>query len=121
MKTVDIGVTMFEFIDMQIVAAVGLLMGLLLINIPKPKNEKQEKRGVHKLILIGLISIPVLAALTDSKDAQANIEKFKSDAALICSTNGSEYLVSKKENWDISEYYFKKESLIIRADRCEGK
>ena len=110
---------MFEFIDMQIVIAVGLLVGLLLINIPKHNKEDKEKRGVNKLILLGLISIPVLAAITDNRDAQANLERFKSGVALTCNTHGSKYLVSQKENWDISDNYFKKESLIIRADRCK--
>ncbi len=112
---------MFEYIDMQVVTVIGLLIGLLLISIPKQTNEDQEKRGVNKLILLGLICIPVVAALTDSRDAQANIEKFNNDVALICNTQGSKYMVSKKENWEISESYFKKESFMIRADMCEEK
>lgn len=111
---------MFEFIDIQLVSAIGLLIGLLLISIPKQTNEDQEKRGVNKLILLGLICSPVVAALT-GRDAQANIEKFNNDVALICNTQGSKYMVSKKENWEISESYFKKESFMIRADMCEEK
>jgi len=46
---------------------------------------------------------------------------FSNGEQLICEGNDSnKYSVSSKEGWSRDKNYFKKESLMIRADRCKS-
>ncbi|SFV68650.1 hypothetical protein MNB_SM-4-1691 [hydrothermal vent metagenome] len=68
-----------------------------------------------------MISIPFIDASSAMSTAEANKENFIKGNTLICHSKNSEYLVSKKESWNIDADYFKRESLLIRADRCSKR
>ena len=48
-----------------------------------------------------------------------NINKINVGKSLKCRDNNSLYLVSKKNAWLVDDIYFTKDSLLIRADRCD--
>ncbi|MDQ7067973.1 MAG: hypothetical protein Q9M40_08365 [Sulfurimonas sp.] len=53
--------------------------------------------------------------------AEENIKKFKSAKVLRCTSKEQQYRVSKKDGWEVDKYFFIKDSLMIRADKCEEK
>ena len=122
---------MTEFIDIEIIKAVIILFfasGLLILSFridfhAKERQSATKKRSYEKyywLAYIALLaSIPFFKANSAKKDAEANIKSFKSAKVLRCSTQSNQYRVSKKDGWQRDKYFFIKDSLMIRADKCK--
>ena len=90
------------------------------------KNKEQElPNTLNKFILTILVIMNIVSPLFTQMDANTNMRCFKgSECALKCdSVQGmfasTEYRVSKKESWTLEDNYFIKDSIMIRADRCE--
>ena len=80
---------------------------------------KLRRRSI--LIAIGVIVATIfIDAFNSSTSAQENIIHFQRGWQFICrSGNDNEYRASKADGWEIDKDYFSKETLLIRADRCE--
>ena len=80
---------------------------------------KLRRRSI--LIAIGVIVATIfIGAFNSFTNAQENITHFQRGWQFICrSGNDNEYRVSKADGWEIDKDYFSKNTLLIRADRCE--
>ena len=114
---------MFTFMDKEIVVVslVGLFAIFLLINSQRRANQPFKVNLFFKVVIILVILAPFIAMYDAKSTASENISFFKSDAGLKCeTTTQSSYLVSKASGWTVhQEVYFLKDSLLIRADKCE--
>ena len=98
----------------------AIVVGLIILFYQLFKHEK------YFLALFGLLIVTKLygdyATICDAKE---NIEYFKAGKSFICSSGGglytsaNKYSVSEEEEWSIQKDYFKKDSILIRADKCE--
>jgi len=114
---------MFEFLDTKLITATVLLLfayGLLDMALSKEKDSRgRPRKKSSKWLYLAIMSIPIFVSYFSMQDAQESIAKFKNNSTLRCSIDKLEYIVSKKEQWHLKEYYFTKDSLLIRADMCE--
>ena len=74
------------------------------------------------LVLILLAYSPYNSYVT----AEENIKIFKNNKEILkCHSGGgiynspNYYIVTSDDGWELTQHYFKKGSLIIRADKCE--
>jgi len=126
---------MTQFIDLELIKALIVLSLTLAIMISSfaAKNKKKEKRWqnskksnakyywlVYMLFIVAVIFFQTDNSMTQAKE---NIKEFRGVKVLRC-TNTQErdnikYRVSKKDGWEVDGFYFIKDSLMIRADKCE--
>jgi len=106
---------MFEYFN------VGAFLMFILISVPM-----LFAREKYLLVLSGLLMLLLFYnAYSTYNDVKNNIRYFKDNNNLICFSGGglytsaNKYSVSKQEGWHRQKNYFKKESLLIRADKCE--
>lgn len=117
---------MLEFISIETLKAVVVLMlavALFYGALYSGKRAKEKKRSLKTFYLI-LFTLFVTLPLVDAYNTQINVksklQSFARGSTLICKGNDEKnYSVSKKEQWSIKSFCFSKESLLIRADRCE--
>ncbi|MBU1994364.1 hypothetical protein KKC15_06610 [bacterium] len=116
---------MFEYINMGVVLLSGIIFLLFTISYMIEVNEKDVDGEVKKgskltifTIIVSLIAPFAFSAMTKS-DIYENIQLFKDNKVLKCSTTFNNYLVSSKSGWNISDDSFLKDSLLIRADKCD--
>ena len=108
---------MFEYLNF---GALVVLVLLTLFSIPKRKG-----LSMVSILLILSYVLLLLAAYSSYSDATNNIRDFKNSKALICFSGGglytssNRYYVEKSEGWVLSDNYFVKNSLMIRADNCK--
>jgi hypothetical protein len=109
---------MFEYMDKEIVVAfILLLLASLLFTFSARKTLENKKR----LIITSLLPILFMIVINFiSSGASSNINAVKNGVSLKCWDADKEYRVSLKDDWEIDKNYFVKESLMIRADKCEG-
>ena len=93
----------------------ALLIALLVSY--KDKDGKTARKVITTFILISII-MPTSQAYYTQQTAQENMQHFKQDKVLQC-TSLSSYKVSKEDGWELDKNYFIKDSLMIRADHCK--
>ena len=111
---------MFEFMDGSYIVTTILL----LIVIPYFISGTEIKRKALALgIIIPLvIIIPLIAAHSSKSDAQDNIQHFKTGASFTCrAKDNNNYRVNLSDGWSSDGFYFVKDSLLIRADKCKRR
>ncbi len=106
---------MFEYFN------VGAFIVTILVSLPL-----LSKDGRPFLVLSAIMILLLFYSAYDSNsDVNNNIKSFQESKTLTCSSGGglyaksNKYSVSKKEGWTLQKNYFKKESLLIRADQCK--
>jgi hypothetical protein len=100
---------MFEFIEVHDVAV--SLFALFLIFVIKASFEL-------KWLILMIVSLLFGIALNAQYNAKNNIAHYRKGKSLKCTINGFHYLVNKKDGWSVNKNSFLKDSLLIRADKC---
>lgn len=122
---------MMEFFPLDILKAsiLGILTtGVMYASVlPKDEGDKEQtpSAGV-KLFFIFLvlffIALPFVEADIDQTTAKNNLKRFSNGGSFICTgSDSNKYSVSSKNGWSRDKNYFTKDSLMIRADRCEER
>ena len=122
---------MLEFISFETVKALVLLAFALFVllasfSVGKKSYSKDEqnlglafKRAIP-FIVVGLISVPFIEAYNLESDAKKNLNSFTKGKSFICKgKDKNDYIVNQKNGWSKYGIYFIKDSLLIRADKCE--
>ena len=113
---------LFEFIHFQTVTATIIAIFVLLLfngSITKVKK-KFTISNAMKVLLVLVFLIPFVESYSLSRDAQFNMPAMKENKTLICeNADTNKYQVSQVNGWKVEKNYFLKDSLMIRADRCE--
>jgi len=120
---------MMEFFSFSLVKAsvIGILTTGLVYGsvVSKGKREKELDTTVGAKLFflfaaLFFISLPFIDANNSQTTAKNNLIRFSNSAKLICKGEDSnKYSVSSKSGWSRDKNYFIKDSLMIRADRCE--
>jgi len=128
---------MIEYIDLELIKALFMFSLVLVVitgasfSTPKRKKSKQlqsSKKSTAKYYwfayVLFIATVIFLQADSSMMQAKENIKNFRGAKVLCCTTqNGrdssSKYRVSIKDGWEVDERYFIKDSLMIRADKCE--
>jgi len=106
---------MLEFIDLEMIKmnVFAIFASLVIVGIFK-NIRKALTIYFSILLLFSMGSLYYMKSV-----AQENIQSFKKANELKCTQADSEYRVSIDEKWIIDKNYFIKDSLMIRADKCE--
>ena len=108
---------MYEYINIGILLISSIIIIMLLFLIIG-----QKSKLANMITLILLLFINFYIVYDDYATAQANIKYFQDGSILRCSNGfNTLYRVSKQNNWELDKNYFTKDSLLIRADKCELK
>jgi len=120
---------MMEFLSFDLVKAsiIGILTtGLVYASVlSKGKGEKELDTTVwvklfFLFVALFFISLPFIDADNSQTTAKNNLIRFINGAKLICEGEDSnKYSVCNKSGWSRDKNYFQKDSLLIRADKCE--
>ena len=111
---------MFEFMSGSSIVTTFLL----LIIVPYFISGTEIKRKVLTLgVIIPIILImPFIAAHSSKNDAQDNIQHFKTGTSFTCrAKDNNNYRVNLSDGWSSDGFYFVKDSLLIRADKCKRR
>lgn len=109
----------FEYMEIEVVkvSIMLVIVGLLLIgSLSKRRNTNKSS---IKLLLVFAFVLPFAASLYSIAISDKNVEYFKSTKELECTNDTSKFLVSKSKEWILKDDNFVKDSLMIRADKCE--
>ena len=117
---------MLEFFSGETLKAViFLIFGLALLYGATSSNKRGKKKsgGTKAFFLLCVLislTVPFIEATIAQSDAKSNLTNFVNGSRFICiESSDKKYSVSKKEKWSIKSIYFSKDSLLIRADKCE--
>jgi len=120
---------MMKFLEFGLVKAsiIGILTtGFVYASVlSKGKRDKVPDTTVgvklfFLFVVLFFISLPFIDADNSQTTAKENLMRFTNGAKLICEGEDSnKYSVSSKNGWSRDKNYFQKDSLLIRADRCE--
>ena len=108
---------MFEYFNGDVLKALMVfwIAAALLIGTLRKDNRKPFAIGTLVISAIALL----LSMYIPFHIANDNLKKMQAGVTLKCSNDTSEYLVSKEDGWKLHENSFLKNSLLIRADKCE--
>ena len=112
---------LFEYIDFHVITAV-LMADLILILLVSSNNKKKRFAisNTMKTVMAAIAMLPIMQCYYLSRDAEFNLSAFKNNKTFICKNSDSNtYQVSQANGWKTEKNYFLKDSLMIRADRCE--
>jgi len=122
---------MMEFFSFNLVKAsiIGIMAtGLAYASVlSKGKRDKvpDSTVGVKLFFLfvaLFFISLPFIDANNSQTTAKENLMHFTNGKSLMCEGEDSnKYSVSSKSGWSRDKNYFQKDSLLIRADKCEER
>ncbi len=121
---------MIEFIDSELIKALFLLSLILVFLVPSLSTQKKKSKQLQSskkssakyywfayvLFITALIFFQADSSMMQAKE---NIKLFRGVKVLRCTNDSSKYRVSKQDGWEVDGFYFIKDSLMIRADRCE--
>ena len=116
---------MFEYINpgFYILSGILILMSLILIGFNAIENQRnhsvKEFPSFGVWILVLAIISPLLVSLNTKSNINENTDAFKQNKFMECHTLADSYLVSQENGWKLFEDSFTKDSLSIRADKCE--
>jgi len=109
---------MFEYING------GVLFFIVILIVTYFFESKEKKSWTKTFIVVGLLLL-LYEASTQSSAAEDNARLFKKGKALKCRSGGGlydkadRYRVSLQDGWVLQGDSFIKESLMIRANKCE--
>lgn len=117
---------MLEFISLDTIKIIPLALVMIFIlyattttNGKNPKEDRSAKNRAITLLII-VFTLPLINAFIAQDKAEENGQSFTRGNTLVCEVeDGNTYTVSKTEKWNKEKYYFKKNSLSLRADRCK--
>lgn len=116
---------MFEYINPGAVILSGIILflyiGIYILSLEK-KQTKQKGRKSNKFplfIIVMVLAAPLLLSSYTKSNILENLKVFNYAKSLKCSNFSNSYIVSKESGWEISEDSFLKDSLLIRADKCD--
>jgi len=113
---------MLEYVDIELVkSSILLIIILCVINMSSTdKGDREFRLNSFSKIMMLIITLTIFYdAYTTEESVYKNINSFKKNHLLYCKEQGSKYHVSIKDGWVVDKNYFYKDSLMIRADRCE--
>jgi hypothetical protein len=107
-----------------ILLGILLLMQISMLDFWK-SADKDMKFAAKILVWVGfgiLAAIPLMEAHGLYSDAKKNMRNLSKGTVFICrGYDDNSYMVSKSGGWGTYDIYFIKDSLLIRADKCEEK
>ena len=118
---------MFEYLDTKMMVlpfiVIIICIVIMILKFKKIREDYKSFIGLYFFILSSLLIIYVTIneAYNIKYNIKNNIDYFKKDITLNCTSGFDNYLVLQKNNWKIDEDSFVKDSLIIRADKCQKK
>jgi len=122
---------MMEFFPLDILKAsiLGILATGVMYASVLPKDKRNKERapstGVKLFFLfvvLFFIALPFIEADIDQSTAKENLMRFSNGGSFICQgSDSNKYSVSSKNGWSRDKNYFTKDSLMIRADKCEER
>jgi len=93
---------------------------LIFVGIIAMDNKK--KNYDSQLIIFVIVLMNLYIPYSAQQNALENINRFNQGQTLICNVNNLKYKVLLLDEWYIEdEYYFNKDSILLRADMCEVK
>ena len=107
---------MFEYLDKEIIVASMFL--IVLIGLLKGIG-KNSTNWYLRILFLFAISLPFIQIYDLDTTASENIQSLREGATLKCTLRDNSYRISTKDGWGIDKNYFAKDSLLIRADKCE--
>ena len=121
---------MIEFIDSELIKALFLLSLILVFLVPSLSTQKKKSKQLQSskkssakyywfayvLFITALIFFQADSSMMQAKE---NVKLFRGAKVIRCTNDGSKYRVSKQDGWQVDGFYFIKDSLMIRADKCE--
>ena len=109
---------MFEYINSGMLIVIIIVTFMLIMFVLLEKGSRVGNIFILLLWLTGSFYLIYDSYTT----ANSNIQSFKNNKVLQC-TNGfnTTYRVSLKNNWELDKNYFIKDSLLIRAEKCEER
>lgn len=116
---------MLDFFSGESLKAVIVLLiaaSLLYASISShTRGEKRERlKRYFLLFALLLLTLPFIEAYIAQSDAKSNQTSFTNGVSFICKdSKNKSYSVFKEEGWSIQKDYFKKDSILIRADMCK--
>jgi len=122
---------MTQFIDLELIKALFIFSLVLAFigpafSTPKKKKSKQlqsSKKSSAKYYwfayVLFIAAVVFFQADSSMMQAKENIKAFRGVKVLRCTNDSSTYRVSKQDGWEVDGFYFIKDSLMIRADKCE--
>lgn len=106
---------MFEYINFELLKATIFFIATAYIVLLSNSSKKQY---YYLVMLLALSVIFINADMNESKSIE-NIKSFSQGVKLKCQIDSTLYSVSKKDAWILDKGYFIRDSLMIRADKCE--
>jgi hypothetical protein len=108
---------MFEYLDKEIIVA----SILLIISIGLLKGIGKNRINWYlRILFLFAISLPFIQIYDLDTTASENIQSLEEGSTLKCIMRDNSYRISTKDGWKINKNYFTKDSLLIRADKCEA-
>jgi len=109
---------MFEYVDIKALIFLGIFIAISFIG-------KKKENVFIKVFLWASVILVLYMGQSESNTAQENKNFFKRGKVLECHNGGGpfnkpqRYRVSIKDGWELQKDSFIKESLMIRANKCE--
>ena len=108
---------MIEFINTHFLMS-SIFTIIMFIGLVSMDNKK--KNYDSKLIIFVIVLMNLYNPYSTQQSALENINSFNQGEILICNVNDLKYKVLLLDEWHIvDEYYFNKDSILLRADMCE--
>ena len=107
---------MSDYIDQEIIV---LFILLTLLTGLFRSTRKSSINWDLRFLLLFAISLPFLLVYYQNSIGLENIQSIKNGNKLKCIAGLNSYRVSTQDGWSIDKNYFVKESVLIRADKCE--
>ena len=115
---------MLEYLDLELFKALLFLFVVIVTGYAFELKEVNQKDYKGKVFFMALVFMFIwfLNALYTKNSIEKNIADFVNGQVFICK-GGDEnnYKVGKVKGWRVENTYFIKDSLLIRADRCEER
>ena len=109
----------FEYMEIEVVKVCIMLVIVGLIFIGSLSLKTHTLKCSIKLLLVFAFVLPFAGSLYSIAISDKNVKFFKDAKELECTSDKFKFLVSQSNNWILKDDNFVKESLMIRADKCE--
>jgi len=98
--------------------------GLLLIIYNKGEELATGKKSRDfvplSLMILFAITLPIVESSGIKSSIEKNVNLFNKNQTLKCFSLSNQYLVSKNLSWSLFEDSFTKDSILLRADKCNS-
>jgi len=110
---------MFEYIDQEVVKATLLFIAMFYLLLASRSSKRKPIAKYYHVVALLVLSVLFIDAYIRESKSSENIKRFSQGAKLECQIDSTLYRVSKGDDWVLDKAYFIRESLMIRADKCE--